>query len=195
MEMIRAFVAIELDDALKTVLRQVQARFKRDSLAQIGRWVAPDGIHLTLQFLGDVSPGRVDEITQALERACRPFAPFPLSLTQPGFFPNARKLRVVWVGVYSEADALLVLQRAVESALNGVGFPPEKRGFQPHLTLARIRDQASTFEREEMAKLIGKVKVDESVSMLARQVCLIRSDLQPGGAVYTQLAAVPLLGS
>jgi len=193
MDMIRTFVAIELDDALKAAIRQVQDELKRAPVARIGRWVSPDGIHLTLKFLGDVSSGRVPEITQAIERGCRSSAPFPISLTRPGFFPNAHRLRVVWVGVDGDVETLLRLQRSVESELDAIGFPPERRGFQPHLTLARIRDYARPAEREEMAKRIGATQVDEAVSMLARQVHLIRSERRPTGAVYTHLAAAPLV--
>ncbi|MEM4725212.1 MAG: RNA 2',3'-cyclic phosphodiesterase [Candidatus Hadarchaeum sp.] len=192
MEQIRTFVAIELDERLKNALRQVQEELKRAPISRIGRWVAPDGIHLTLKFLGNVSSERVPEITRAIERGCRSFTPFSISLSQPGFFPNARRLRVVWVGVDGDIETLLQLQRAVESELNAIGFPPEKRGFQPHLTLARIRDYARPNEREEMAKCIGAIQVDSSASMLVREVHLIRSDLRPTGAVYTRLTTIPL---
>jgi len=192
MEMIRTFVAIELDPTMLAALRQVQARLQRDPISRIGRWVAPDGIHLTLKFLGDVANDRVDEITQAIQRGCQSSTPFLISLTNPGFFPNARKLRVVWVGVGGDEQALLQLQVAVEHELNVIGFTPEGRGFQPHLTLARIRDQATTYEREEMAKRISAVQTDASASMLVREVSLIRSELQPSGAVHTNLSTVSL---
>jgi 2'-5' RNA ligase len=192
MEMIRAFVAVELDTPLLTELRQLQARFRRDHMSQIGRWVAPEGIHLTLKFLGDVRGDRLKEITGAVESGCSGFGPFSISLSALGFFPNARSLRVVWVGVGGDVEILLRLQTALESDLDRIGFPPEKRGFQPHLTLARIRDQATSYEREEMAKLVAAMRADTSASMQVKEVCLIRSDLRPTGAVYTRLAAVPL---
>jgi len=191
METIRAFVAVELDESLKTALRQVQSRFKRDPRSQVGRWVSPDNIHLTLQFLGDVAAQRVDEIAQAIVRGCVGIEPFSLHLAQPGFFPNARNLRVVWVGVEGDMNALLSLQEAVQSELQGIGFTPEKRGFQPHLTLARVRDQASTYEREGLAKLISSIRVD-SASMQVDEVSLMRSELRPSGPVYTRLAALAL---
>jgi len=193
METIRTFVAIELDEAILTALRGVQAQLKRAPAARIGRWVAPAGIHLTLKFLGDVSSGRVPEITQALQRGCRSFAPFPLHLCNPGFFPNAHRLRVVWIGVEGDVETLARLQRAIESELNSLGFPPEGRDFQPHLTLARVREQAGTYEREELAKRVLALQVDASASMVAREVCLMRSELRPSGAVYTRLAMVPLV--
>ena len=192
MEMIRTFVAIELDEALLGALRQVQDELKRAPVAGVARWVSTDGIHLTLKFLGDVSSERVPEITAAIARGCHSFTPFRISLSAAGFFPNAHRLRVVWVGVGGELETLLQLQRAVETELNALGFRPEGRGFQPHLTLARVRDYARPAEREELAKRIGAVQVDTSNEMWVRQVHLIRSDLRPTGAVYTHLSAAPL---
>jgi len=192
MEMIRTFVAIELDETLLSTLRQVQDELKRAPAARMARWVSANGIHLTLKFLGDVSSDRVPEITQAIQRGCQVFAPFRISLSAAGFFPNAHRLRVVWVGVGGEVETLLKLQRAVESELNALGFAPEGRGFQPHLTLARVRDYARPAEREELAKRIGAVQVDAGSEMWVRQVHLIRSELRPTGAVYTPLATVAL---
>jgi 2'-5' RNA ligase len=192
MEMMRTFVAIQLDDALLKALGQLQDELKRAPVARLARWVSPSGIHLTLKFLGDVSSGRVPEITQAIERGCHSSAPFRVSLSAAGFFPNAHRLRVVWVGVDGDVEMLLQLQRAVESELNALGFALERRGFQPHLTLARMRDYARPAEREEMAKRINMVQVDSHSEMQVREVHLIRSELRPTGAVYTSLAAVPL---
>ena len=191
MEMMRTFVAIELDQALLKALCEVADVLKRAPVARLARWVSPDGIHLTLKFLGDVSSDRVPEITQAIERGCHSFTPFRISLSAAGFFPNPHRLRVVWVGVDGEVETLLRLQRAVESELNTLGFPPEGRGFQPHLTLARVRDYARSAEREELAKRIGAVQVDTHSEMQVHEVHLIRSQLRPTGAVYTSLAAVP----
>ena len=192
MEMMRTFVAIELDDAVLNALRQVQDELRRAPVARLARWVSTSGIHLTLKFLGDVSSDRVPEITQAIERGCRSSAPFRISLSTAGFFPNAHRLRVVWVGVDGDVEMLLQLQRAVESELNALGFAPEGRGFQPHLTLARMRDYARPSDREEMAKRINTVQVDTHSEMQVREVHLIRSELHPTGAVYTSLATVPL---
>lgn len=192
MEQIRTFVAIELDDALKAALRQAQKQLERSRVAHIGRWVSPDSIHLTLKFLGNVPVNRVDELRQAIHRACESFAPFHISLTSLRCFPNVRRLRVIWVGVGGDLETLMRLQRLVESELNRIGFKPERRGFTPHLTLARIRNRARRHEREEMGKLISTEQVDATASMTVREVSLIRSDLKPSGAVYTRLAAISL---
>lgn len=192
MEMIRTFVAIELNDAVKDVLVKAQQVLKRAPAGRLVRWVAPDGIHLTLKFLGDVSPNRVNEIAGTVRQTCRAFTPFELYLSHTGFFPDARRMRVVWVGIEGAVDELLRLQRSVEHDLNTIGFPPEGRGFQPHLTLGRVRDLARPAEREELAKRVLATSVDEQVKMLVPAVCLIRSELRPTGAVYTTLAVAQL---
>jgi 2'-5' RNA ligase len=192
MEQIRTFVAIELDKALQIGLRQIQTPLKSSRVSHIARWVSPGSIHLTLKFLGNVPVNQVDEIQQAVVRGCEGFSPFPVSLEGLGCFPNSRRLRVIWVGVGGDVETLTQLQRSVDSELNRLGFKPEKRGFTPHLTLARIRDRARPQERAELARLVTNAQAVPSVSMVAREVCFIRSDLKPTGAVYTCLAAVPL---
>ena len=119
-------------------------------------------------------------------------APFELSLSHTGFFPDAHRLRVVWVGMSGAVEQLGGLQRSVEDGLSSLGFPPEGRGFQSHLTLGRVRDLARPAEREELAKRVLATQVDEQARMLVRDVHLIRSDLRPSGAVYTTLALAPL---
>jgi len=194
MRHIRAFVAIELDDALKIALGQIQARLKRTANPRVARWVAPEAIHLTLKFLGDVPADRIDEITGAVRRSCEAFAPFSICLSDAGCFPNPGRPRVIWVGVDGELKVLMRLQHSVESELSRIGLPPEKRGFHAHLTLARLRRNASSRERVEIGEAVSTVEVGASVTMTVREVSLMRSDLRPTGAVYTRLASVSLSG-
>ena len=192
MDEIRTFVAIELDHAFKVALGQVQARLKSSRVSHIGRWVSPDSIHLTLKFLGNVPVEQVEEIGQAVDCACESLAPFHISLAGLGCFPNVRRPRVIWIGIGGDLETLARLQHSVDSELNRIGFKPERRSFKPHLTLARIRDNARPSEREEMGMLISAEQVATTVSMTVREVSLMRSDLKPSGAVYSRLAAIRL---
>lgn len=192
MKPIRTFVAIELDETLRTVLADVRAQLKKGPTSHAARWVSPQSIHLTLEFLGDVSAGRIEEIERALGRACASAEAFSISLTSTGCFPNTRRPRVVWVGVGGDMEALTRLQLSVESELGHIGFSAERRRFHPHLTLARMRRSARAQECAEFGEFISTVRVDESVSMVVREISLMRSDLRPSGAVYTCLAAIPL---
>jgi 2'-5' RNA ligase len=192
MDTVRAFIAIELTPEILKALGDLQDRLKQDVPPKLVRWVRPQGIHLTLKFLGDVPRTKVDVIAEALRDACAPHAPFSFSVGRMGCFPNPYRPRVVWVGVDEPSGALARLQRDVERAIGPLGFPPEKRRFSPHLTLGRVKGGS----RDAVAALgeyvsRATVRVGEQQ---AAAVHLMRSELLPGGAVYTELAVAALSG-
>ena len=193
--MVRTFVAIELDDVLCDALTHVQERLRHSEGGRAGRWVNPKGIHLTLKFLGDVPATMLDQVRQAVERACQGVAPFTLTLGGLGCFPNVRRPRVVWVGVRDAAGCLAPLQRAVEGELEHLGFPREQRGFQPHLTLARVKEGAAVDEVAALGKMVAESPVSDLASMTVNAVSVMKSDLHPEGAIYTELCRIPLSGS
>ncbi len=192
MEQIRTFIAIELDEPTKMKLMALQKRLKVEMPERAIRWVRAEGIHLTLKFLGDVPVGRVERIAEELKEACRGFAPFVLRCGGLGCFPNPRRPRVIWVGIEEETGSLARLQRAIEKRLAPLGYPPEKRPFNPHLTLGRVRSGVRSSELRRLGESIEAADIGLVSEVDARAVDLIRSDLQPSGAVYTQLVEVPL---
>jgi 2'-5' RNA ligase len=189
---VRAFVAVELDGEVRAALRDLQDRLRQDPPARLGRWVAPDGIHLTLRFLGDVPAARLPELRQALQHAGQSVAPFELAVAGLGCFPDLSRPRVIWVGVEEPTGALVRLQLAVERELDRLGFRPEGRPFRPHLTLARIRDQARNRERAELGAWIRGQTVGCLATMGVAEVSLMRSVLCAGGAIYSQLGVAAL---
>jgi 2'-5' RNA ligase len=190
MDTVRTFIAIELSQGILDRLGDLQARIKDDIPDRLVRWVRPAGIHLTLRFLGEVPADRIDGIAQAMGTACAPHEPFSFSIGGLGCFPNPRRPRVVWVGVEEPSGALARVQRDIEHALKPLGFSPERRAFRPHLTLGRVRERNPSALRELGAYMSrASVVVGE---MRAASVSLMRSQLLPGGAVYTQLAMAPL---
>lgn len=191
METIRTFIAIELDAALRAALAELQSELKRAPLARLGRWVDPNGIHLTLKFLGNVPANRLPELRQALHRAAREVEPFELTLAGLGCF-SPKQPRVIWVGVQDPSGALGRLQCAVERETGIIGFPAEDRPFSPHLTLARVRDQANGRERADLGAWVKARQVGQLATMRVAEVALMRSDLRPSGAVYTRLETARL---
>jgi len=188
---IRSFVAIELGDSMQQALDRLQHQLSIGASARMARWVSPQSIHLTLKFLGDIPERQVDEISAALRRACAGHAPFEVRLTDAGCFPSSNRPRVIWVGVGGEVAPLLSLQASIDQELGRLGFAREKRGFTPHLTLARIRDWVGPGERRELAARLSMLQVPPA-SMPVRSVAFIRSDLRPSGAVYSLLSTTPL---
>lgn len=192
MEKIRTFIAIELNQDLQDSLTRLQDRLKRQAAERSVRWVRPEGIHLTLKFLGDVPAPRIASISRAVEATCHDFAPFGIELAGMGCFPNTHRPRVVWVGVREPSGALVRLQKAVESALVELDFEPEDRPFTPHLTLGRVQRHASRSDQQRLGELIAESNVGLLSAMTVSLVHVMRSDLRPDGAVYTVLALAPL---
>jgi len=199
--MLRAFIAIQLSDEMKRQIGSVQAELKREvsgsgrggKAVKIGKvgWTQPEGIHLTLKFLGDIQETQVEALREILHKAAAPARPFTLEARGLGAFPNPRAPRVIWLGLHGSHDDMAELQRlqaAVEDGVAGLGFPKEARAFTPHLTLARIRDRVQTGALEPVLTAQQNRVVGE---FAASSVELIKSELRSSGAVYTTLVEVP----
>ena len=195
MEQIRTFIAIKLDETINAALADLQGQLKAKVPQGSVRWVKPEGIHLTLKFLGDVPANRIEDVKRALIQACAGFPAFSFSVGGLGCFPNPRRPRVVWVGVQEESGTLKRLQKAIEDGMEKLGFAPEGRRFHAHLTLGRTQRRASSGDVRRLGQLVSEAEIGPLGQMEARAVSLMKSDLKPTGAVYTQLAAAKLEGT
>ena len=144
MEQIRAFIAVELPPAVREAVEGV-VRELRSGIGDGVRWVRPEGVHLTLKFLGDIDAGSVPAVSRAMAQCAASAAPFDLFLEGVGVFPNARRPRVIWIGLGGALEPLLALQHSIDRELEGLGFARERRPFTPHLTLGRVRDGSTRF--------------------------------------------------
>jgi 2'-5' RNA ligase len=192
---LRLFVALELPSAVLDGLAAVQDRLRREHASRAVRWVQMSGIHLTLKFLGETPAANRAPIAAAVHQAAAGYTPLSLTAVGLGCFPNARQPRVVWVGLEGDLAALAALQRSVERALAPLGFPPEKRGFSPHLTLGRVRREASAADAKALGRLIEETSIGLVGAWTADAVSLMRSELGRDGARYTCLDRVTLAGS
>lgn len=191
MELMRAFIAVELPGAVKSALVRLQGSLMPSEHPFV-KWVDPDGIHLTLKFLGNIAAGRIPELTKAISEAARGMAPFRLELGSLGAFPNLRAPRVIWVGLGGEIASLITLQKNIESALISLGFAPEDRAFSPHLTLGRVRERTSPSERRRLGEVVASLKAEAISPFRVDSLSLMRSRLTREGAFYNCLASVPL---
>jgi 2'-5' RNA ligase len=176
---VRAFIALELDVRLRTALGELQRRL-RPSLGAI-RLVRPEGVHLTLRFLGETRPEQIQALEPPLAAAARACPPLEARVQGVGVFPERGSPRVLWLGV-ELPQAASELQRACERAARDAGFEREPRAFRAHLTLGRWRDRAVRPELPEAD--LGPTRLETLV--------LFRSELLKGGAVYTPLARFAL---
>jgi len=191
MEQVRSFIAIELPDEVKAGLSQLQAQLKTGKQPPV-KWVDPYSIHLTLKFLGNISTDKISEITRAIEVATQGVSPLYLEVKGLGAFPNLRRVQVVWVGLGGELAKLSQLHQRIESNLAPLGFAPESRPFKPHLTLARLREQASLDEQQSFGQLIASTKFEAVYGFSVNSINLMRSQLTRAGAIYSRLSLVGL---
>jgi 2'-5' RNA ligase len=190
-EQIRSFIAIELPEEVRQGLARLRNGLQRDEHRFV-KWVDPDGIHLTLKFLGNIPARRVKEVTQAMEGATQGISPFHLQISGLGVFPSLTRVRVFWVGIGGEMDKLSRLQQNIDSALGALGFAREERPFVPHLTLARIRQRASPSDKRSFGALVDSAVFEQEYHLQVEAVNLMKSQLTPAGAVYSRLSVVGL---
>jgi 2'-5' RNA ligase len=183
----RSFVAVELSTDIAEGVRRTQSGL-RERTKDV-RWVRPEGIHLTLQFLGDVDPDRIEGIADRAETSIKGIGPFTIGIRGCGGFPDAKYPRVIWIGVDDPSGALKELQAKVEQGMAEMGFTREERAYTPHLTIGRLRSGKG---KGKVAQALEAMQGCDLGGMEVREICLFRSQLKPTGAEYTKLKVIPL---
>ena len=181
---IRSFFAFDIED--QTVIRRLSE--VQGMLVNTGahlKQVKPQNIHLTVRFLGDISPAMVDAIHEEMKQIS--FSPFTIELRGLGAFPKLTYPRVVWAGIRKGADELTDVFEQLEPRLRGLGFKPDNKGFSPHLTIARVRTGRN---KAQLIKLIQELEDYEFGTIKAECLRLKKSDLTPKGPIYTTLREV-----
>ncbi|MCJ7430743.1 RNA 2',3'-cyclic phosphodiesterase [Candidatus Bathyarchaeota archaeon] len=180
-EGIRSFIAFDIDsESVLKRMTEVQTMLTKTG-ADL-KLVEPKNIHMTLRFLGNITPSTVEKIFEEMKKV--QFTPFDVRLHGVGAFPNPRYPRVVWAGITQGADQLRSIFEQLEPKLLGLGFAPDPKGFSPHLTIARVR---SGRNRVELAKCLSENENCEFGVIGAKCLNLKRSDLTPRGPIYSTL--------
>ena len=191
MSVIRAFIAVELSTGVQLSLQDVCSHLGSQLKQLPVRLVPVKNIHLTLIFLGDVSVNNLEALKNMLTAEAANYHPFEIGVGQMGVFPSFRKPRVIWIGVQAPSE-LFSLQHRVEAETTRLGYPPEDRGFTPHLTVGRVSRNASPGEVREIGEILETQKIEALGIMKVESVNLYRSDLQPSGALYTRIISAGL---
>jgi 2'-5' RNA ligase len=191
MTVLRAFIAVDLSPEILAKLERITTDLRREIGDEAVRWVPSENIHLTLKFLGDVSLNNLTLLTDALRAEVAGHKRFGMSVGGLGAFPKASNARVIWVGVEAP-DALVHIQRGLESQMARLGYEPEGRPFTAHLTLGRVSRNAHLEDIRKIGAVLGRVKVGFLGMTPVQAVHLYRSDLRPGGSIYTRIFTAPL---
>ena len=188
MEKIRAFIAIRATDEVREVVDGVVGELKASG-ADV-KWVEPENIHLTLKFLGNISPDDVGKLKPALDRALDGYRPLMLTVTGVGYFPGGRRApRVIWIGLAGEVDRLREMAAGIDDACAGLGFEREKRPFRAHLTIGRVRRGSGGLV--DLMRSVDRITF-KPLKLRVDRVNLVRSRLSPQGPTYTVMESVDL---
>lgn len=190
MSLLRAFIAIEIPPQIQQAIQQAISNLRRELNTSV-RWVSPENIHLTLKFLGNISPAQVDALTSMLQAQADSVPAFEVEVGRLGSFPDGKRVRVLWVGLHAPAE-LAALSRGIESACARLGYESEKRGFSPHLTIGRVRQDASAADAQKIRRAFEAATIDSLGVVRVDSAHLFKSDLKRDGAVYTKLFSAPL---
>ena len=194
MSLLRTFIAVDIPAPLHQAIQQKTESLRKILGAPLVRWVATENIHLTLKFLGDVSPASVDLLTQMLRTEADLIPAFNIQLNGLGSFPSPRRPRVLFIGIQAPAE-LEALQRGLESACARLGYTSDtnsERSFHPHLTIGRVQRDVSGSDQQKIRRALEEIKIDSLGTARVDLVHLYKSDLKSSGSVYTKLFSAPL---
>lgn len=190
MSLLRAFIAVELPLEIRQTVCTATSKLRNEIEAFV-RWVPIENMHLTLKFLGDVSFSNVELLSQMMRAEMDLFNCFDIRLNGLGSFPNLKRPRVIYIGIQAPA-ALEALQRGIESASSRLGYGAEERGFSPHLTIGRVKQNVTVTEQQAIRRALENTKIDSLGTARVNSVELFKSDLRPTGSVYTRLYSATL---
>ena len=192
MSLLRAFIAVEIPLELRESVCKATAPLQK-GIGSAVRWVPMENMHLTLKFLGDVSPANVEMLSQMLRAEADLFQRFDLRLSGLGSFPNLKRPRVLYIGIQAPAT-LEALHRGIDSASGRLGYESDERGFSPHLTIGRVKhaSRVTVTEQQTIRRALEETRIDALGTATVDSVHLYKSDLRPSGSVYTRLYSAPL---
>ncbi|MBN1281113.1 MAG: RNA 2',3'-cyclic phosphodiesterase [Candidatus Thermoplasmatota archaeon] len=162
-----------------------------EEIARIGadvKLVEPHNIHITMKFLGDTEEDQIPVIEQAMTSAVQGIKPFTLTLKGTGVFPNQNYIKVLWIGIVDDGHSSTLAQ-AIDHHLEPLGFPKEKKGFSPHLTIGRMK---TAQKKDQLLKVLERYSTMEFTTQEVHSIALKKSELTGQGPIYTILREVPL---
>jgi len=189
--MLRSFIAIELPPEVQKAITRATSSIQKALPKPLVRWVTEQNIHLTLKFLGEVSPSNLEGLAEALKVESSQHPCFELSIGKLGAFPNTRRARVIWIGLEAPPE-LQNLQHGVEAVAARLGYPAEERPFSAHLTIGRVGQNASATDLARIRTELEGCRVGPLARLTVDSLHIFKSDLQPAGSIYTHLYAMSL---
>lgn len=189
--MLRSFIAVNIPFEIQSAVARSIVPLQKILSKPLVRWVPLDNVHLTLKFLGDVSPDNLARLADALKGEAQNHEVFSITVGGLGAFPNPRRARVLWIGLEAPV-ALKALMQGVETVSTLLGYSPEDRPFSPHLTIARVGQNVSATGIQTIRTAIEGTNIGTLGTININALHIYKSDLLRGGSVYTNLYTLPM---
>jgi RNA 2',3'-cyclic 3'-phosphodiesterase len=173
--MIRTFIAFELPEEVRSCLAEVVIGLRLKSPGV--KWVQPDGLHVTLKFLGSIDEGLVPGLSQGLAAVASAHPVLHASLSRLGAFPDPKRPRVIWAGLDGDTRVMADIAREVDRLCASFGMEPEKRPFRAHITIGRLKIPSVVDLAQEVRVSVFPIE----------HIVLYKSELTPSGARYSVL--------
>ncbi|MCS7015758.1 MAG: RNA 2',3'-cyclic phosphodiesterase [Gemmatales bacterium] len=186
---IRTFIALELTKNIRQKLTTLQEKLAA-AIPDV-KWVAPENLHVTLFFLGDVPDLEVPEVCRRVEQAVAGLAPFSVSVEGLGCFPGTNRPRVLWAGITKGTQELQRVHKLIEGPLHALGYRAEERRYVPHVTLGRLKRDRPVPRMAELVQEMNRCRCGE---MVASEICIMASQLERSGPIYTVMGRAPFRG-
>ena len=187
----RTFIGINIGDGIRASAVALQ-----EALAKAGagvKWASPEGMHVTLLFLGEVDDRELHAVCKAVKAVSASEPPFTLRVSGVGAFPTSRRPKVLWAGITDGADVLQRLHAALEEKMLDLGcYRTEKRGYTPHLTLGRVN---TTEDGLALAPELPKHMTWDGGRTAVDEVLVFSSEMERDGPLYTVIGRAALTGN
>jgi RNA 2',3'-cyclic 3'-phosphodiesterase len=184
MKKLRLFICVNLDDTLRADIYNSLSKVISDYPSL--KWVKPKNLHITLKFLGDVPVDKIENIRKILTYIANNYKEFSIELSKIGVFPDFRRPKIIWLGIFKGSEELEKIAYSLEEELEKTGFPKENKSFSSHITLARVK---------YIEKNINNILQDISIGnweQKVKKIELMQSSLYSTGPIYESLAEFPL---
>jgi 2'-5' RNA ligase len=188
---VRTFIAVDFPPVILGKIEAIVDYFKKKVPDHALKWVDTDNLHLTIKFIGEIDPGKLEQVKSILTRCLEYQNAFEIEVAGLGMYPNQRAPRVIWLGI-TGGDPLGRIHATLDRHLSELGIKPEGRAFTPHLTIARIRKGTDRKTAQAIGETLAQFKVDSLGTVTIDRVHLYQSVLTPSGPIYTNLFAAML---
>ena len=184
MSKFRGFIAIDIESNKKLIEFENEIKKTGADL----KLVEPENVHITLKFLGDTEEELLEEIKNIIKKSVEGMEPFTIKLKGTGVFPNQNYIKVVWIGIES-GEPIGEIAQKIDNQTVKIGFEKEKRGFSPHLTIARVKNSKN---KDRLLQVLEKYRDVEFADIKIEAIKLKKSDLTPSGPIYTDLQEIKI---